>query len=365
MNSVLSALACVPFAVAALAAFRYRRDARARRDRIGALRARETSVLQAVRSFVDASRVSSVCVIEALDEALRSCDPAIDVLLAFVPCGEELACIRASGDRAAHFSQLRLRRDSRLHLPARAAAAGHRVSGAAGVLIPTDRYALAVPMRDAQELRAVIYVASAKRSITAEEDIVRAVEHAASPYGLAIEREADRADATYDGLTGMLSPRAFRSRLAEEVDRARMHPQSVLTLWFIDTDRFKAVNDTHGHAAGDVVLQAMADLIRAHTVVDVDFIGRNGGDEFCALIFGTQKTIAIERAQRFCEAVRRHDFGIPAGLSASVGVATYPYDARTASELLEVADAAMYHSKRTGRDRVSFAVRGTAFSVHG
>jgi len=62
--------------------------------------------------------------------------------------------------------------------------------------------------------------------------------------------------------------------------------------------------------------------------------------------------------------VRRHDFGIPMQITASVGVASFPYDARDANELLEVADAAMYHSKRSGRDRVSFAVNGAAFAVY-
>jgi diguanylate cyclase (GGDEF)-like protein len=76
-----------------------------------------------------------------------------------------------------------------------------------------------------------------------------------------------------------------------------------------------------------------------------------------------QKTIAIERAQALCDAVRAHDFGIPLRITASIGVASFPYDARDSSELLEIADAAMYHSKRTGRDRVSFSVNGTAFST--
>ncbi|HTC29161.1 MAG TPA: GGDEF domain-containing protein, partial [Candidatus Acidoferrum sp.] len=172
-----------------------------------------------------------------------------------------------------------------------------------------------------------------------------------------------RADATYDGLTGLLTPRAFRTRLRDEIASARFGAHKVLTLWFVDTDRFKAVNDTHGHAAGDAVLQAMAELLRAQGVPEVDVAGRNGGDEFCALIHDAQKTVAIERAQSFCEAVRRHEFGVPLRITASVGVASFPHDARDANELLEVADAAMYHSKRTGRDRVSFAVNGTTFAV--
>ena len=98
----------------------------------------------------------------------------------------------------------------------------------------------------------------------------------------------------------------------------------MLTLWFIDTDRFKTVNDTFGHAAGDAVLQGMAELLRVHGVPDVDVAGRNGGDEFCALIHDAQKTVAIERAQAFCDAVRRHDFGIALTITTSIGVASSP-----------------------------------------
>jgi diguanylate cyclase (GGDEF)-like protein len=70
------------------------------------------------------------------------------------------------------------------------------------------------------------------------------------------------------------------------------------------------------------------------------------------------------RAQRFCVAVRESDLGVEIPITASVGVAAYPYDAAEASELLEIADAAMYHSKRAGRDRVSFAVDRGTFAIY-
>ncbi len=365
MPGVLILSFSVPFAVLAFAIWRAQGQSRVTRTRMDELQRRDEFVLTAMRSLVDASRMSSDSVIKRLDEAIRRQDPRIDAFLAFAVNGEELACMYASGNRVQHYSGVRLRRDASEYLPARAASAGHRASGSEGIMVPTDRRALAVPMHDGDNLRAVIYVSSAAgEGIAAEDTIVRTIEHATSAYALALEREADRADATYDGLTGLLTPRAFRARLCEEIDRARLRSHGVFTLWFIDTDHFKKVNDTHGHAAGDRVLQAMADLLRAHTVADVDLAARNGGDEFCALIFDAQKTVAIERAQSLCDAVRRASFEFPIDVTASIGVATYPYDARTASELLEVADAAMYHSKRTGRDRVSFAVNGAHFSIY-
>jgi diguanylate cyclase len=151
--------------------------------------------------------------------------------------------------------------------------------------------------------------------------------------------------------------------LQDELAIARLSRNASLGLWFIDTDHFKRVNDTFGHAAGDIVLQRMAGLLREHMVPQLDLPARNGGDEFCAIVRNVHKVSAIERGHRFCAAVRESNFGVDVPITASIGVAAYPYDAAGASELLEVADAAMYHSKRAGRDRVSFSVDGSSFAV--
>lgn len=361
---ILSILVIVA-SLSALAAWRAQARLQDRHAYIDALHSREEFVLEAVHDFMEASRVSSDAVIARLSETIRRREPELDAVLAFMPRGEELAVFYADGPRVEHFGAMRLRRDTDISLPARAAAAGHRAVGSDGIVIPTDRYGLAVPLQDRGGLHAVIYCSSANAfGVAEEETIVRTIEHAASPFALAVAREGDRADATYDGLTGLLTPRAFRDRLRADVARLQLRPRSVATLWFVDTDHFKTVNDTYGHGAGDRVLQEMASILRAHTVADVDVVARNGGDEFCALIFEAQKTVAIERAQTVCEAVREHDFGIAQRITASIGVASLPFDARDANELLEVADAAMYHSKRSGRDRVSFAVNATSFSVY-
>jgi diguanylate cyclase (GGDEF)-like protein len=329
---------------------------------------RESDVLEAVRILTAASRESSAAVLIALDRTLRVLDPAIDDVLVFVPETEELACIFAGGGRSEHFRGVRLRRDASDSLPARAALCAHRAQSGddARKLMPTDRATLAIPMLDGRGLAAVVYVASARAEAFGEPDaLVRAVGQTASPFALAAEREADRASATYDGLTGLLTPRAFRSRLQDDVAHVRLLPATTLSLWFIDTDDFKAVNDRFGHGAGDVVLQRMAALLRDHAVPGVDVVARNGGDEFCAIIRDAQKTVAIARAQAFCEAVRAASFGVEARITASVGLASYPQDATSAQALLELADAAMYHSKHAGRDRVAFALGGSRFAVYG
>ena len=326
---------------------------------------RESDVLEAVRVLTAASRESTQAVLVALERTLRVLDSSVDAVLIFTPQGEELACAYAAGSRTEHFSGMRVARDHPGALPARAAICGHRVelAGDARPIIPTDRAAIAVPMIGGDGLAAVVYAASARERIANPDLIVRAVAQAAAPYALAAEREVDRRSATYDGLTGLYTPRAFRARLHEEIGLAHVSRNASLALWFIDTDHFKNVNDTLGHAAGDVVLQRMAHLLREHMVADVDLPARNGGDEFCAIVRGVHKVSAIERAQRFCRAVHDSDFGVDMPITASVGVAAYPYDATEASELLEVADAAMYHSKRSGRDRVSFSVDGASFAV--
>ena len=220
-------------------------------------------------------------------------------------------------------------------------------------------------MLDGDAVEAVAYVGSCSRdSFVDLEALVRAVTQCGAPFALARDREEDRLRATYDALTGLLTPAAFRARLCALIATARLQAHATISLWFVDTDHFKNVNDRFGHAAGDAVLVRMAGLLREHTEASLDIPARNGGDEFCAIVRDVQKTVAIARAQAFCEAVRRADFGAVPGLSASVGVATFPYDASEASALLEIADAAMYHSKRSGRDCVSFAAGPGAFVTY-
>ncbi|MBV8490090.1 MAG: GGDEF domain-containing protein [Candidatus Eremiobacteraeota bacterium] len=246
-------------------------------------------------------------------------------------------------------------------MPARAAELCRRaiypVDGS--VVIPNDRAALAMPMDGARGPSPVVYLSSVceKAFCDSRESIVRAIECAAAPYAIALVREADRSDAIHDGLTGLLTARAFRRQLHDEFSQ---HAEAPLSLWFVDTDNFKTVNDRFGHQTGDRVLQSMANVLRASIDPACDFAGRNGGDEFCALLRGVSKSSAIERAAAFCAAVRAFDFGLGERMTASVGVATHPYDASTSSALLEIADGAMYHSKRNGRDRVSFVAEAEA-----
>jgi diguanylate cyclase (GGDEF)-like protein len=311
---------------------------------------------ESAQALAVAARHSSAAVLAELDDRLRKLDPRFDAVLAFMAGGAELVCAYSSGSRSEHFRHLRVRRDDTKAMVARAASSRCRVEfSGEGSILPSDRYALAVPLC-AGDVWAIVYASSSTSIETLDDAFVEVVEAAAVPYATAIERESDRLDATHDGLTGLLTPRAFRRELHEELARIKATAsEAIISLWFVDTDRFKEINDRYGHPTGDTVLQTMARLLKAYLIPGSDLAARNGGDEFCALIRHASKSSAVERALRFLEAIRRHEFAVVTAVTASIGVATFPHDATSSNELLELADAAMYHSKRNGRNRVSFA----------
>ncbi|MDH2909549.1 MAG: GGDEF domain-containing protein [Candidatus Eremiobacteraeota bacterium] len=312
-----------------------------------------------LRSAVAAIREGPEAVVRAFAERGNEERAIADNILLFVPSGDELHCRQRFGNDVEYALEMRVRLNDSSSLVANAWSARHALFASTNVLpmLPTERSGCAIPLIDNDVPIAVLYCGFVQRQSSSllEGTCVLASEIAV-PFALACERERDLARSLYDGLTGLLTPRAFRERLARVLDEDRNGGK--VALWFVDTDRFKEVNDSFGHAVGDRVLQQMAELLRTHAVARTDFVARNGGDEFCAALIGIPKTLAIERAQDFCDAVRSHDFGIPLRLTASIGVAAYPFDARTAATLLERADRAMYAGKKAGRDRVSFALEG-------
>jgi diguanylate cyclase (GGDEF)-like protein len=324
--------------------------------------------LAATRS-VDAVRLE-------LDAAIRSVAPAVDAVLIFDEEDGQLACVAASGARVTYFTGVRIARGDLRTLPALALARGHRATlgdnGARGFL-PSDAFAVAVPLRRDAGCAGVVY-AAAPRPVDDEalEAIVAIADHAGFAYALAHEREAYLRRAEYDALTGLLSPRALRERLSLLIERARFAPLARIALLFVDTDRFKGWNDTYGHASGDALLRAIAGVLRAAASGGDNLVARNGGDEFCVVFVDTEKSRAIERAEALRRAIEELDI-VPlrppgshdvVAITASIGVAAYPVEARTPSELLERADEAMYHSKRSGRNAVSyFGLDGTLVCV--
>lgn len=337
-----------------------------------AVRDHESALLAAARRLATAARESVDAVRGEIALAARLLVPAIDGVLIYEEQAEALHCVAAFGERFGYFRGSTAALGDPGSLVARACAAGHRVTADAGGLRPVhpaDVAALAFPLAVGTE-RAGVVVTSARTRLDAEavERLVGLGEQAAPAYLIALDRERDRRRAEYDGLTGLLTPRAFRQRLAALLERARTARSAAHALVFADTDHFKRWNDRFGHPAGDALLRELAQVLRSVTAA-YDLAARNGGDEFCVVFAGCEKAAAIERAERLRAAIAAIDLRalVPVApppelrISASIGVAAFPADASGANELLERADAAMYHTKATGRDGVSYAAPDGTF----
>ena len=157
-----------------------------------------------------------------------------------------------------------------------------------------------------------------------------------------------------DSLTELLNRRTFDDALSTEILRAGRFDHE-LSLLIIDIDHFKAVNDDHGHLAGDAVLQGLSDRLRAVSR-SVDSVYRYGGEEFVFILPETGLEGATEFAERIRRVVRERPFELPDGhtreVTVSVGVVTMPQHGDNASTLIAAADAALYAAKRGGRDQV-------------
>jgi len=164
-------------------------------------------------------------------------------------------------------------------------------------------------------------------------------------------RRAVRTAAT-DELTSLLNARALRARLREEVDRARRYRRP-LTVLYVDSDQLKTINDRFGHGAGDRVLVALADRLRADRRPS-DVVARLGGDEFVVVLPETDPAGAQLTAARVRWAVAGNSFEVARGarvrVTVSIGIAAAE-DGVDAAELLRRADMALYQAKLGGRDR--------------
>lgn len=161
--------------------------------------------------------------------------------------------------------------------------------------------------------------------------------------------------ASHDALTGLPNRLMLRDRVEQAISRAQ-RSRSALAVLFVDLDRFKAINDTLGHRAGDAVLRGVAERI-SEQVRKTDTVAREGGDEFLVLL--EQVGTAEQAAAVAGKLLRRLNEpyvidGRDVHCSGSIGVAMYPEDGRDAEELIKHADAAMFDSKGDGRNRVHF-----------
>ncbi|HEX5804405.1 MAG TPA: diguanylate cyclase [Azospira sp.] len=161
-------------------------------------------------------------------------------------------------------------------------------------------------------------------------------------------------DAWTDPLTQTANRGHFMELAKEEFERCRRygHPLSV---WMLDIDHFKAVNDTYGHHAGDLALQALVSTSRK-ALRDWDLLGRMGGEEFAVLLPETEPEQSLQVANRLRIAVANttgsSENGEPPHITVSIGIATVHDNDTDLADLFKRADQALYEAKRTGRDRV-------------
>jgi diguanylate cyclase (GGDEF)-like protein len=163
-----------------------------------------------------------------------------------------------------------------------------------------------------------------------------------------------REKAFVDDVTDLYNARYLLSALDREVSRAS-RSQLELSVLFLDLDRFKLVNDHHGHLVGSRVLRELGQLLQ-RSVRSIDTVARYGGDEFTILLVETGQEGAMQVADRIRRTVEETPFGGDRGLklavTCSIGVATYPVHGHDREQLLDLADKAMYRSKSLGRNRI-------------
>jgi diguanylate cyclase (GGDEF)-like protein len=163
-----------------------------------------------------------------------------------------------------------------------------------------------------------------------------------------------------DDVTGLYNARHLYKTLETEVYRSSRFNYE-FTVLFIDLDHFKQVNDTHGHLVGSKLLAEIGYLVKAQLRL-IDYAFRYGGDEFVILLPQTAKDAALVVAKRVRDSLRTSMFckeeGLNLNVRASIGVATYPHDAKTPHDVIRQADEMMYLVKNSTRDNIGIAQRG-------
>lgn len=227
-------------------------------------------------------------------------------------------------------------------------------------LDPAARSILAVPLHSVERLVGLLYFGCRERDAFPPEAIDRAEEFAnriVFPIQRALLEEELRRLAFTDVQTDLFNHRHFQTLLDEEIRRAQRYGRS-LALIFLDLDDFKAYNDAFGHPAGDALLSEVSSVIRSN-LRTVDMAARYGGEEFVAILpetTGEQALVLADRLRQAVEDLKASPNGVPRRrVTVSAGVAAYPANAQTKSDLVEAADRATYEAKRSGKNRVQAA----------
>lgn len=229
------------------------------------------------------------------------------------------------------------------------------------LLVPSDVMKgapqMAVPISAQQSVVGVLRVGGEAGAGAFTRDDLRLLEILANLASLAMDNCAlfhqVQQTALRDHLTGLLTNRAFHDQLEQSILDASRFNQP-LSLVLVDVDHFKSINDTHGHQAGDLVLQGLAHVMD-RAVRPVDIIARYGGEEFAILLLQTPHRAAASVAEQIRRDLAEQAFELgnkTLKITASFGVATFPDDATSGQQLFRQADQRLYKAKAGGRNQV-------------
>lgn len=234
-----------------------------------------------------------------------------------------------------------------------------------GIKVPT-RSAVALPFSMKDQQIGVFFLrttgddlpltrADAQFAETVIETAVAAIEKAYDFESAVSDKQRLEKLAATDALTGTMNRRALAEALEAELDRARRYKLGISIL-LADIDRFKQINDTRGHLAGDSVLRQVGEILRREAR-SVDIVARYGGEEFVVVMPETGLQGATIFAERLRQRIEKHDFADtgdqPLNLTVSIGLAAFPDDkVQSAEGFVAVADQALYRAKNEGRNLV-------------
>ena len=164
-----------------------------------------------------------------------------------------------------------------------------------------------------------------------------------------------------DFLTGLYIRRYFMSRLQDELIRSERYDKA-FSIAMVDIDKFKNVNDTYGHSAGDQALKATGKFFQKN-LRQTDVIARYGGEEFVIFFPETNKEVAYVLAERLRKGFSQIKLDKLPGLTISLGISSYPEDGKDIETLIKNADTAMYAAKQNGRNKVVKFSQGNLESI--
>lgn len=211
---------------------------------------------------------------------------------------------------------------------------------------------LAVPLTSSSKLSGLLLLANKSDGSFNQEDEDMLMNFAFQAFQTIAMHEEITNLAVTDGLTGLNNHRHFQERLREEAEIAKRYGRN-LSLLILDVDNFKSFNDIYGHQVGDIALKSIASIINEQ-IRSTDFSARYGGEEFTVIMPETNYSGAKVLAERLREKIAKTPFILPNGdnalITVSIGFASIPENARDKTQLIEIADKALYFAKEHGRN---------------